>query len=176
MPNPEGLRSVLYEPPTIHSKHCKTHGYNLGMSTIVLVHGAWQSVATWDILAPLLTKDGHIVVTPVLTGLGTSQSPLSRDVSLTQHVRDVTSELSKLKEPVILVGHSYAGMIVSGVAEQVPSMIHHLVFLDAFIPEDGQSVLDLLPAAVGHHFQTSHTKLAKDGVCQEERDSWICGV
>jgi pimeloyl-ACP methyl ester carboxylesterase len=133
------------------------------MSTVVLVHGAWQSAATWDMLAPILVKDGHIVVAPVLTGLGTSQSPLSRNVSLIQHIRDVTSDISKLKQPVILVGHSYAGMIVSGVAEQVPSMIHHLVVLDAFIPDDGQSALDLLPAEVGDHFQS---------VAREHGEGW----
>jgi pimeloyl-ACP methyl ester carboxylesterase len=123
------------------------------MSTFVLVHGAWQSTGTWDLLAPLLEKHGHRVITPVLSGLGTDQSRLSPDITLQQHVEDVLLELAKFPEQVILVGHSYAGMIISGVAETNPTQVQRLVFLDAFIPENGQSVLDLLPSDVGAHFR-----------------------
>ena len=124
------------------------------MPIFVLVHGAWQSAATWDLLTPLLQEQGHTVVTPILSGLGTAETLLSPDVSLAQHIRDVCSELLKFKQPVVLVGHSYAGMIISGVAEQVPSMVEHLVFLDAFIPNDGQCALDLLPTEIGRYFQS----------------------
>jgi pimeloyl-ACP methyl ester carboxylesterase len=123
------------------------------MSTFVLVHGAWQSTGTWDLLAPVLEKHGHRVITPVLSGLGTDQSRLSPDITLRQHVEDV----------VILVGHSYAGMIISGVAETNPTQIRRLVFLDGFIPENGQSVLDLLPPEIGAHFRK---------VAQEQGDGW----
>src|SRR5580704_11949242 len=105
------------------------------MSTFVLVHGAWQSTGTWDRLAPLLEEHGHRVITPVLSGLGTDQSRLSPDVTLQQHVEDVSAEVSKSPERVILVGHSYAGMIISGVVETNPAPVQRLVFLDAFIPE-----------------------------------------
>jgi pimeloyl-ACP methyl ester carboxylesterase len=124
------------------------------MSTFVLVHGAWQSNGTWDLLAPLLTKHGHRVITPTLSGLGTDRRPLSPDITLQQHVDDVSVELSKSSEPVILVGHSYAGMIVCGAAEKNPTQVRGLVFLDAFIPEDGQSVLDLLPPEIGTYFRS----------------------
>ena len=87
-------------------------------STFVLVHGAWQSTGTWDLLAPLLEKHGHRVITPVLSGLGTDQSRLSPDITLKQHVEDVSVELSRSPDRVILVGHSYAGMIISGVARK----------------------------------------------------------
>lgn len=133
------------------------------MSTFVLVHGAWQSTGTWDLLTPLLQKHGHRVITPVLTGLGTDQSRLSPNVTLKQHVEDVSVEVSKSPDQVILVGHSYAGMIVSGVAETNPAHVQRLVFLDAFIPEDRQSVLDLLPPEIGAYFR---------GVARDHGDGW----
>jgi pimeloyl-ACP methyl ester carboxylesterase len=123
------------------------------MSTFVLVHGAWQSAGTWDLLAPLLEERGHRVIRPVLSGLGTDQIHLSPDITLQRHVEDVSVELSKSPDRVILVGHSYAGMIISGVAETNPTQVRRLVFLDAFIPEDGQSVLDLLPPEIGTYFR-----------------------
>jgi pimeloyl-ACP methyl ester carboxylesterase len=104
-------------------------------------------------LVPLLEKHGHKVITPVLSGLGTDQNHLSPDITLRQHVEDVSIELSRSPDQVILLGHSYAGMIISGVAEANPSQIRRLVFMDAFIPEDGQSVLDLLPSATGDYFR-----------------------
>lgn len=133
------------------------------MATLVLVHGAWQSNGTWDVLAPLLEKRGHRVITPVLSGLGTDRSRLSPHITLQQHVGDVLGELSKSPDRVIVVGHSYAGMIISGVAERNPTQVRRLVFLDAFIPEDGQSVLDLLPPEIGTHFR---------GVARDHGDGW----
>lgn len=133
------------------------------MSTFVLVHGAWQSNGTWDLLVPLLEKHGHRVATPVLTGLGTDQSRLSANISLKQHVEDISVELSKFPDEVILVGHSYAGMIISGAVETNPAQVRRLVFLDAFIPEDGQSVLDLLPPEIGTYFR---------GVARDVGDGW----
>ncbi|MGA8215780.1 MAG: alpha/beta hydrolase [Candidatus Sulfotelmatobacter sp.] len=133
------------------------------MSTFVLVHGAWQSAGTWDRLTPLLEKHGHSVVRPVLTGLGTDQGRLSPDITLGQHVEDISRELSGLAGAVTLAGHSYAGMIISGVAEIKPTQVKRLVFLDAFIPEDGQCVLDLLPPEIGVHFRN---------VAREHGDGW----
>ncbi len=124
------------------------------MSTFVLVHGAWQSASTWDLLSPLLEKHGHRVITPVLSGLGTDQHRLSPDISLQQHIADVSNALSKVADRVVLVGHSYAGMIISGVIEANADRVQRLVYLDAFIPDDGQSVLDLLPAEIGAHFRS----------------------
>jgi len=123
------------------------------MSTFVLVHGAWQSAGTWDRLAPVLENRGHRVITPLLRGLGTDQGRLSRDITLQQHIEDVSLELTKLQERVILVGHSYAGMIISAVVESDPNQVERLVFLDGFIPDDGQSILDLLPPATGAYFR-----------------------
>jgi pimeloyl-ACP methyl ester carboxylesterase len=133
------------------------------MSIFVLVHGAWQSAGTWDLLTPFLKKHGHRVITPVLSGLGTDQKRLSPDITLTQHIENVTLELSRFPDPVILVGHSYAGMIISGVAERNPTQVQQLVFLDGFIPENGQSVLDLLPPETGAYFRE---------VAQKHGDGW----
>jgi pimeloyl-ACP methyl ester carboxylesterase len=133
------------------------------MSTFVLVHGAWQSTGTWDRLVPLLEKKGHKVITPVLSGLGTDQSRLSAAITLRQHVEDVARELSRLGGRVTLVGHSYAGMIISGVAETNAKLVERLVFLDAFIPENGQCALDLLPPEIGGYFRT---------IAREHGDGW----
>jgi pimeloyl-ACP methyl ester carboxylesterase len=123
------------------------------MSTFVLVHGAWQSAGTWDLLTPSLQKQGHKVITPVLCGLGADQHHLTSEVTLHHHIDDVSSELSALNEKVVLVGHSYAGMVISGVAEAHSTKIERLVFLDAFIPEDGQCVLDIVPPDIGGYFR-----------------------
>ena len=133
------------------------------MSTFVLVHGAWQSTGTWDRLIPLLEMRGHTVITPVLSGLGTDESRLSPDITLRQHVEGVSRELPGLAGQVILVGHSYAGMIISGVVETNPDRVRRLVFLDAFLPEDGQCVLDLLPPEIGAHFRD---------VAREQGNGW----
>jgi len=133
------------------------------MSTIVLVHGAWQSAGTWDLLAPVLEKHGHKVLTPVLSGLGTDQRRLSPKITLSQHVENVSGELSTIQEKAVLVGHSYAGMIISGVVETMPAHVQTLVFLDAFIPDDGQSVLDLIPAETGAYFRQ---------IAQDHGDGW----
>jgi pimeloyl-ACP methyl ester carboxylesterase len=133
------------------------------MSTFVLVHGAWQSTGTWDLLTPFLKKDGHSVITPVLSGLGTDQSHLSPDITLTQHIADVSLALSRFPDKVVLVGHSYAGMIISGVVETNPNQIQRLIFMDAFIPENGQSVLDLLPPEISAYFRN---------VAREHGDGW----
>jgi len=124
------------------------------VSTFVLVHGAWQSAGTWDLLVPLLQKHGHRAITPVLRGLGTDQSNLSSDVTLHQHVEDISVQLAAAEEEVVLVGHSYAGMVISGAAESHPAKAKRLVFLDAFIPDHGQCVLNLLPPETGEYFRT----------------------
>ena len=133
------------------------------MSTFVLVHGAWQSAGTWDRVTPFLRENGHNVVTPLLRGLGTDQQHLTADISLGQHIQDVANELSRIQDETILVGHSYAGMIISGAAEANLSKVRALVFLDAFIPEDGQSVLDLLPGQIGEYFRKA---------AREHGDGW----
>jgi pimeloyl-ACP methyl ester carboxylesterase len=133
------------------------------MSTFILVHGAWQSIGTWDRLSPLLQKLGHKVITPILRGLGTDQDRLTADITLHQHIDDVATELASLPDAAVLVGHSYAGMVISGAAEAHPDKVKRLAYLDAFIPEDGQCALDLLPPDIGAYFRN---------VAREHGDGW----
>ena len=114
------------------------------MSTYVLVHGAWGGSYGWRNVRPILQAVGHSVFTPSLTGLGERAHLASPAVNLSTHIQDVCNCLfyEDLND-VILVGHSYGGMVVAGVADRMPERIKHLVFLDAFLPQDGQSLVDL---------------------------------
>ncbi|WP_406192548.1 alpha/beta hydrolase [Kitasatospora sp. NBC_01560] len=115
--------------------------------TYVLIHGAWHNGRVWDRVAPLLTRAGHRVLAPSLTGHGERAHLLGPEVGLDTHVADVVGLfLGEDLTDVVLVGHSYAGMVVSAVAELVPDRIAALVYLDAMVPADGESVLDVMPA------------------------------
>jgi pimeloyl-ACP methyl ester carboxylesterase len=118
------------------------------MATFVLVHGAWHGSWCWQRVRSALRKLGHEVFTPTLTGVGERSHLLARDVDLHTHTLDVLN-LIKWEElgDVVLCGHSYGGMVVTGVADQIPQRIRSLVFLDAFVPEHGQSLMDLAPIA-----------------------------
>lgn len=115
-------------------------------SPIVLVHGAFQSAATWDLVAPRLRAAGRHVIVAALTGLEPGGEALTEAVTLDTHVQDVVSLLGReTLADVTLVGHSYAGMIVTGVAEHAADRIARLIYVDALVPEHGQSAMDLLP-------------------------------
>ena len=116
------------------------------MATFVLVDGAWHGGWCWQRLTPLLRAAGHEVYTPTLTGLGERAHLLSPAIDLDTHAQDVLGmlECEQLWE-VILVGHSYGGMVITAVAEQAAERLTHLVYLDAFVPQDGQCLLDFLP-------------------------------
>src|SRR5262245_30690572 len=116
------------------------------MTSLVLVHGGWEAGWCWRKVVPLLRDAGHEVFAPTLTGLGERKHLASPEVGLDTHVQDIVGVLeSEELDEVILVGHSYGGMVIAGVAERVPERLAQLVYLDAFVPEDGQSTLDLLP-------------------------------
>ncbi|HZG41999.1 MAG TPA: alpha/beta hydrolase [Longimicrobium sp.] len=112
--------------------------------TFVVVHGAWGGGWAWKRVDSLLTARGHSVYRPTLTGLGERVHLGSPEVGLGTHVRDVVNTLVyEDLRGVVLVGHSYGGMVITGVADQVPDRISHLVYLDAYLPEHGESVLGL---------------------------------
>jgi pimeloyl-ACP methyl ester carboxylesterase len=117
--------------------------------TFVLVHGAWHGGWCWQRVADRLRKGGHTVFTPTLTGLGERSHLLRADINLTTHVTDVVNVIKweGLSE-VVLCGHSYGGMVISGVADQMPQAIRSIVFLDAFVPKNGEATQDLTSAAV----------------------------
>ena len=119
------------------------------MATYVLIHGAWAGGWQWRKVARLLQAQGHEVFTPTLTGQGERQHLLTPDVGLETHITDVQNllEFEDLRD-VILVGHSYGGVVITGVAEHAPERIAHLVFVDALIPRDGESVADIMGPVV----------------------------
>jgi pimeloyl-ACP methyl ester carboxylesterase len=116
------------------------------MSTYVLVHGAWRGSWIWKRVRKELQARGHEVFTPTLTGVGERSHLLSPQVNLETHIADVIN-LIRWEElsDVVLCGHSYGGCVVSGVADRIPEKISALVYLDAFVPQDGQSLHDTLP-------------------------------
>ncbi|RSM63193.1 alpha/beta hydrolase [Amycolatopsis sp. WAC 01376] len=116
------------------------------MATFLLIHGAWHSGQVWDRVSPLLESAGHRVFAPTLTGYGDKAHLLGPEVGLHTHIDDVTGLIEHERlDDVVLVGHSYAGMVISGVANRLPERIAHLVFLDAMVPEDGETAVDVLP-------------------------------
>jgi len=114
------------------------------MATFLICHGAWSAGWAWKKVRPLLRAAGHEVFTPTYTGLGERAHQASPSVDLETHIADVLAviEFEDLKD-LVLVGHSYGGMVVTGVADRVPERVRHLVYLDAFVPASGQSLLDL---------------------------------
>jgi pimeloyl-ACP methyl ester carboxylesterase len=118
------------------------------VATYLLVHGAWAGSLVWRPIAQRLRKAGHEVYTPTLTGIGERKHLLSRSIDLETHIEDVLSVIDyEDLDGFVLVGHSYGGMVVTGVADRVPDKITSLVYLDAFVPENGQSLFGLIPAA-----------------------------
>jgi pimeloyl-ACP methyl ester carboxylesterase len=116
------------------------------MATFVLVHPAWFGGWCWKKVLPLLCARGHAVHTPTLTGLGERVHLARPEVGLDTHVDDVVNLLTyEDLHDVVLAGTSSGGVVITGVADRVPERIGRLVYLDAFVPEDGQSMLDIIP-------------------------------
>ena len=116
-------------------------------SPFVLIHGAWHGGWCWKPVVPLLRAAGYRVTRPTLTGLGERAHLASPAVTLDTHIEDVVKHIETEEfEHVILVGHSYGGMVITGVADRLAARLSGLVYLDAFVPDDGKSVLDYLAA------------------------------
>ena len=115
-------------------------------TTYVLVHPAWHGGWCWKKTTPLLRARGHDVYTPTLTGLGERSHLAHPEIGLETHIQDVVNVL-KYEDlgRVILVGHSSSGAVITGVADRVPEQLAHLVYLDAFVPADGQAMIDIIP-------------------------------
>lgn len=117
--------------------------------TFVLLHGAWHGAWCWSKVAPALRAAGHVVYTPTQTGVGERSHLLSKDITLDTFVKDLVNvlEFEDLKD-VVLVGHSFGGIGITGAADRVPSRIRHLVYLDSLILQNGQSPFSVLPPDV----------------------------
>ena len=131
------------------------------MATIVLAHGAWSAAWAWKKMRPLFAAAGHQFFSPTYTGLGERAHLSHHEIDLTTHINDVAAVLDceDLKD-VTLLGHSYGGMVATGVADKARRRIARVVYIDAFAPQDGQSLFDLRGAA-GHRATCAARRWAK---------------
>ena len=135
----------------------------------------------WQRVAHVLRKVGHEVLTPSLTGIGERAHLASPAVDLNAHIADVLGAIryERLAE-LVLVGHSYGGMVVTGVADRAPEVIRTLVYLDAFVPQSGQALIDLLRPEVRAHFPKDATAVPPlpphvQGMADPKEIAWLEG-
>jgi pimeloyl-ACP methyl ester carboxylesterase len=115
------------------------------MATFVLVPGGYSGGWQWRTVAKSLRARGHEVFTPTLTGLGERVHLARPDTDLGTHIQDILNVIHfEDLGDVFLVGYSYSGMVITAVADSIPERLRHLIYLDAFVPEDGQSLADIL--------------------------------
>jgi len=117
-------------------------------SKIFLVcHGAWSAGWAWKKMHPLMQAAGHRLITPTYTGLGERAHLANPSIDLNSHIEDVMNVIKyeNLRD-IVLVGHSYGGMVATGVADRARDKVRQLIYIDAFVPNDGQSLLDLYEA------------------------------
>ena len=119
------------------------------MAAFVVAHGAWSAAWAWKKMRPLLRAAGHEIWTPTYTGLGERAHLANPAIDLDTHIQDVVGvlDMEDLLD-VVLIGHSYGGMVATGVADRARNRIAQVIYLDAFVPKDGQSLLDLQGAEV----------------------------
>jgi pimeloyl-ACP methyl ester carboxylesterase len=112
--------------------------------TFLVCHGAWGGGWSWKKMQPLMQAAGHRLVAPTYTGLGERQHLANPLIDLDTHIQDVLNVIKyeDLRD-VVLIGHSYGGMVATGVADRARDRIAQLIYLDAFVPDDGQSLFDL---------------------------------
>src|SRR6267154_4911184 len=114
-------------------------------ATFLVCHGAWSAGWAWKKMHPLMAARGHRLVTPTYTGLGEREHLANPSVDLETHIQDILNVIKyeDLRD-IVLIGHSYGGMVATGVADRARDRIAQLIYLDAFVPGDGQSLLDFL--------------------------------
>jgi pimeloyl-ACP methyl ester carboxylesterase len=112
--------------------------------TFLVCHGAWSAGWAWKKMHPLMSKAGHRLVTPSYTGLGERAHLAIPSIDLETHIADMLNVIKyeDLRD-IVLVGHSYGGMVATGVADRARDKVKQLIYVDAFVPHDGQSLLDL---------------------------------
>ena len=135
------------------------------MTTFVICHGAWSAGWTWKKMHPLMLARGHTLITPSYTGIGERAHLLTREVDLDTHITDVLQMLHyEDLQDIVLLGHSYGGMVATGVADRAPERIRHLVYLDAFVPRNGESAQSLQPASEKQRLQD---------LANQQGDGWL---
>lgn len=125
------------------------HSTTFTPSTFILLHGAWHDSHCWELVVPLLLAHGHNVIAPDLPGHGSSTLAPARS-TLKAYVQAVSDLVIANDEPVVLVGHSMAGIVITEVAARLPQRIRHLVYLCAYLPGNGDSVFKLIARNRGH--------------------------
>lgn len=116
------------------------------MAVIVLAHGAWSAAWAWKRVRPLMAAAGHQFFAPTYTGLGERAHLARPENDLETHIQDVVGVLKcEDLRNVVLIGHSYGGMVATGVADRARERVAQIIYLDAFVPEDGQALIDFLP-------------------------------
>lgn len=119
------------------------------MTAFVLVHGAFHGGWCWERVTPALVGAGHQAYAPSLAGLGDQAHRRSADVGVDTHAADIVGLIEREDLiDVVLVGHSYAGMVITAVADRIPDRIAHLVYIDTFVPRDGEAIADIMPMQV----------------------------
>lgn len=135
------------------------------MTTFLIAHGAWSAGWSWKKMRPLLHDLGHELITPTYTGLGERVHLATPEVGIETHIADILGVLRfEDLNNVFLVGHSYGGMVATGVADRAPERLAHLIYLDAFVPRNGQSLFDL---------QSPELQAAKREAVQKDGDGWL---
>lgn len=139
------------------------------MHPVILVHGGWAGGWQWEPVAARLRAHGLHTVTPTLPGLGSRKGEATPEMDLSSYISDIEqvvqkrSALSSAEENgVNLVGFSYSGMVITGVADRIPSFVKKLIYVDAFIPRDGQSLTDIFGRRIAESMHT-FTQLYGDG-------------
>lgn len=149
------------------------------MATFVMVHGSWHGGWCWKRVVPFLTMKGHDVHTPTLSGCGEHAHTATPQLDLEAHIEDIRAYLFMNDlEDVILVGHSYAGMVITGVLDRIAQRIARLVYFDAFVPRDGDTLAALAgaPPAVANSsadWRVAPPTAAQLGATMEIDSSWL---
>src|SRR5690606_23173943 len=133
------------------------------VATIVIVHGWWSGGWYFQTTARKLRASGHEVYTPTVTGVGERVHLASPEITLETHVQDIVNvlEFEDLRD-VVLVGYSYGGMIATVIADRVPERIRRIVYLDAFVPRDGEALQDIIPELAAR----------MEALAKEKGDGW----
>ena len=150
------------------------------LTEIVLIHGAWHGGWCWDLVRPLLESAGLTVHAPTLPGLAERAGELRAGLGLADHVADARAYAEQhVSGPFVLVGHSYGGMVVTALADALKSRIAHVVYLDAAVPRDGESMVSYGAPRSAETIAASVAalrQLAPDGVAMAPLPPALLGI